>query len=88
MAGGDAAVSFARDVRPLFRAVDIAHMKPSGHLLDDYAWMADAANDHGNARAVYESVRGNPPSMPPGGPYWSAEQLEMFARWMRGGYLP
>ena len=88
MAAGDAGVSFARDIRPLFRAMDIAHMKPSGHLLDDYAWMANAANDHGNARAVYESVKGNPPSMPPGGPYWSAEQLEMFARWMSGGYLP
>jgi len=58
MAGGDAGVSFARDIRPLFRAIDVAHMKPSGHLLDDYAWMADAANEHGNARAVYESVRG------------------------------
>ena len=83
-----AGVSFARDIRPLFRAVDIEHMKRSGHLLDNYAWMADAADDHGNARAVYATVQGNPPSMPPGGPYWSAERVELFGRWMRGGYLP
>jgi hypothetical protein len=52
MAAGDAAVSFARDIRPLFRAVDIAHMKPSGHLLDDYAWMANAANDQAHRGMV------------------------------------
>ena len=88
MAGSDVGVSFARDIRPLFREIDVQHMKRSGHLLDDYAWMGDAANDHGNARGVYATVKGNPPSMPPGGPYWSAQQVELFASWMRGGYLP
>jgi hypothetical protein len=28
-------VSFARDIRPLFRAVDISHMKSHGVKLDD-----------------------------------------------------
>jgi hypothetical protein len=87
MATGDGGVSFARDIRGLFREIDVAHMKRSGHLLDNYAWMSDAANDHGNARGVLATVRGNPPSMPPGGPYWSAEQVDLFARWMSGGYL-
>ena len=29
-------VSFARDIRPLFRDVDISHMEPHGIKLDDY----------------------------------------------------
>ena len=38
------AVSFARDILPLFRAIDIAHMKGPGVLLDSYAYMSDPAN--------------------------------------------
>jgi len=33
-------VSFARDVRPLFRSVDIEHMKGMDILLDDYTYMS------------------------------------------------
>lgn len=29
-------VSFARDIKPLFHAVDISHMQPHGVKLDDY----------------------------------------------------
>jgi hypothetical protein len=34
-------VSFARDIRPLFRPVDISHMKAHGIKLDDYTFMSD-----------------------------------------------
>ena len=34
-------VSFARDIKPLFRAVDISHMKAHDVKLDDYAFMSD-----------------------------------------------
>lgn len=34
-------VSFAKDIRPLFRPVDIAHMKPLGVVLDDYNYISD-----------------------------------------------
>ena len=38
------AVSFARDIRPLFTEVDIAHMKGFGVLLDDFDYMRDPAH--------------------------------------------
>jgi hypothetical protein len=31
---------------------------------------------------------GEPPSMPPGGPYWTAEQLALFTKWQEDGYQP
>jgi hypothetical protein len=73
-------VSFASNILPLFRPVDIQHMKRLQVLLDDYAYMSDAAGDgtfpdHAHARNVYFNLSpdpaGDPPPMPPGGPYWS-----------------
>ena len=86
-----ALVSFASDVKPLFRAIDVAHMKPMGIKLDDYVYMSDPANNYQNADDVQQALSpqdGNPPAMPPTGPYWSAEQLAMFARWRSDGYQP
>jgi hypothetical protein len=80
-------VSFARDIRPLFRDVDISHMKRHGILLDDYTFMSDPDN----ANKVLETLSphdGDPPAMPPGGPYWSADQLALFAQWQNEGYQP
>lgn len=79
------AVSFAKDILPLFRSMDIDHMSPMGVLLDDYSYMSDPAN----AKSVYEYLSGaQEPQMPPGGPYWSADQLALFERWMSGGCKP
>jgi len=80
-------VSFAADIRPLFRAVDISHMKRFGVELDDYSYMSDPAN----ADRVFANVsrhNGEPPSMPPGGPYWTEAQLALFAQWQKDGYQP
>jgi len=80
-------VSFATDIKPLFRDIDISHMKRYGVLLDDYGYMSDA----NNASAVLANVSphdGEPPSMPPGGPYWTADQLALFVRWQKDGYQP
>jgi len=80
-------VSFARDIRPLFRDVDISHMKAHGIKLDDYIFMSDPDN----ANKVLETLsadEGDPPSMPPGGPYWTADQLTLFAQWQNEGYQP
>jgi len=72
-------ISFARDVRPLFRPIDIQHMSPMGVLLDDYTYMSDPQN----AQVVYEFLNGErQPQMPIGGPFWSAEQLQLFSDWM------
>lgn len=79
-------VSFAADIVPLFRPVDIAHMKPFGVKLDNYAYMSDPADDHGNAKAVLDTLTSQ--NMPPGGPFWPQDKLDLFAAWMSGGYLP
>jgi hypothetical protein len=82
------ATSFARDIGPMFRPIDVEHMKRGGVLLDDFAYMSLAENDHGNARAVLETVVGNPPSMPPGGPYWTADKVALYKKWMDEGFQP
>jgi hypothetical protein len=46
------AVSFASDIRPLFRDGDIECMKSAGVLLDDAAWMSVPANAAHVLRAV------------------------------------
>jgi hypothetical protein len=80
-------VSFARDIRPLFRAVDISHMKPHGVKLDDYTFMSDP--DHANkVLGALAPDEGKPPPMPPGGPFWTANQLALFAQWQKDGYQP
>jgi len=69
----------------MFRKVDINHMQPMGVLLDDYAYMSTPPN----AQNVYSYLTGNSqPQMPIGGPYWTAEQLAVFDRWMNTGYKP
>ena len=79
-------VSFERDIRPLFRQIDIAHMNKYRVLLDNFAYTADPSNDHCNAQAVEDSLTNQ--SMPPGGPYWSNEQLVLYKQWRSDGYLP
>ena len=74
-------VSFARDVRPLFRSVDIEHMKGMDILLDDYKYMSDATNQYENAQRVYDSLTGKTePRMPPNGPYWTKDKLDLFEK--------
>ena len=80
-------VSFARDIRPLFRDVDISHMRSLDVKLDDYSYMSDP----GNAKRVLATLsphNGEPPSMPPGGPYWTPSQLSLFVQWEKEGYQP
>jgi hypothetical protein len=80
-------VSFAGDIRPLFRAIDISHMKSYGIMLDDYTFMSkpDIANKVLGTLSPHED---DPPSMPPGGPYWTENQLALFAQWQKDGYQP
>jgi hypothetical protein len=78
-------LSFERDIRPLFRDVDVKHMSAMDVFLDDYAYMSDAQN----AKAVLEYLNGTQqPQMPPGGPFWSEEQLNLFSQWMEQGRRP
>lgn len=80
-------VSFAAHIKPLFRAVDIEHMKRGRVELDNYTYMSQPEN--ANAVLATLSPRaGEPPSMPPGGPYWTEAQLALFVQWQQGGYKP
>ena len=79
-------VSFSKDVRPMFREVDVNHMKVHGVHLDDFRYMSDATNNYANAEAVQASLAGH--TMPPGGPFWTAEQLGLYNKWRTEGYQP
>lgn len=76
------AVSFSKDIKPLFRQVDIDHMKVHGVKLDDYQYMSDATN----AQAVQNTLVRQ--TMPPGGPFWTPEQLDLYEKWKSDGYQP
>jgi hypothetical protein len=82
-----AQVSFAADIKPLFRAVDVSHMKRFNVELDNYTFMSNP----NNATQVFAAISphdGEPPTMPPGGPYWTESQLTLFAQWQKDGYQP
>ena len=82
-------VSFDTDIRPLFRAIDVAHMLPFNVLLADYAYMSNPAGDHQNARSVHAFLTGaRQPRMPIGGPFWTPTQLALYAKWMSDGFEP
>lgn len=87
-------VSFGGDILPLFRQIDIQHMAQRGVYLDQYSYMSDAAGDatypdHAHARSVYCYLTGDcTPRMPPGGPYWTVQQLQLYNQWMSDGFQP
>jgi hypothetical protein len=80
-------VSFATDIKPLFRAVDISHMKRFNVELDDYTYMSNP-NNANQVLAALTPHNGEPPTMPPGGPYWTEAQVALFVQWQREGYHP
>ena len=80
-------VSFAADIKPLFRAVDISHMRRFHVELDNYTYTSNPDNAD-RVLAALSPHDGEPPTMPPGGPYWTGAQLALFAEWQKNGYLP
>jgi hypothetical protein len=72
-------LSFATDIRLLFRDGDIECMEPSGVKLDDPAWMCVPAN----AQSVYEQVSAG--TMPPDAP-WPPDRVSLFKKWMDEGH--
>ena len=73
------ALSFATDIRPLFRDKDIKAMKPVGIDLSSYADVKKRAQD------IYArlSAKGMPCDQP-----WSDSHLQMLKEWMQGGMAP
>lgn len=82
-----AQVSFSADIKPLFRAVDILHMKRFSVELDDYIYMSNPDNAN-RVLATLAPLDGKAPTMPPGGPYWTREQIALFKQWQADGYQP
>ena len=72
---GGPAPSFDRDIRPLFTAKDRAAMRWSFDL-----WEVASVRQH--AEAILDQVAAG--RMPCYGP-WSAEQVELFRRWVQAG---
>ncbi|HTV65600.1 MAG TPA: hypothetical protein VMD98_08350 [Bryocella sp.] len=74
------ALSFAKDIRPLFRdEPDVEAMKPFGMDLSAY----DDVKTH--AEAIYARLEDG--SMPCDGE-WPKEQVAKFKQWMEEGMLP
>jgi len=73
------AISFAANIRPLFRDGDIQCMGKAGVHLDDHAWMSVPAN----AKLVYSQVSAG--TMPPDAP-WTPDRVSLFKAWMDAAY--
>ena len=80
-------LSFSADIKPLFRDIDVAHMKRFHVELDNYTYMSNPDNAN-KVLATLSPHDGEPPSMPPGGPYWTPAQLELLTQWQNDGYQP
>jgi hypothetical protein len=79
------AVSFERDIRPLFTDMDVDHMKRAGVVLDDFDYMRDP----GHAQKVLDTVSTG--AMPPassGETRWADETVQLLRDWIAGGYQP
>jgi hypothetical protein len=77
------ALSFAKDIRPMFTDLDVAHMKPAGL---DLSKRDDVAKQ---AAAIYKMVSDG--SMPPanaGEGRWSPEMCARFKQWQDQGSPP
>jgi hypothetical protein len=71
-------LSFAQDIRPLFRDEDVEEMK----FAFDLSQYADV---RAHAQHIYERLADG--SMPCDGA-WSADQIALFRRWMDEGSAP
>jgi hypothetical protein len=74
----DSALSFERDIKPLFRERDRAAMSKAFDL-----WSATDVAAHGDAIVL----RLREGTMPCDGP-WPAEQVEVVSRWLSAGAQP
>ena len=75
-------LSFARDIRPMFTDMDIAHMKMAMNLDD-----RDSVFQHGEA--IYDSVlHGRMPPASSGEARWTPAMCARFKQWLEQGGKP
>jgi len=48
-------ISFAGDILPMFRPIDIEDMRKYKLSLEDYTYISDPSRDHGNAQDVEDT---------------------------------
>ena len=72
-------LSYASDIRPLFRPKDIEAMRPMGVDLSKYESVKK------NSTKIYQKLSAG--KMPCDGP-WSAAHLKSFKDWIDGGMKP
>lgn len=73
-------LSFAKDIRPMFTDVDVAHMKPLGADLSD--WESVKAHADGIYQAVSSGIMPPPSS---GEARWTPEMCDRFKSWQEQG---
>jgi hypothetical protein len=74
-------VSFETDIRPLFRPIDIDHMKPGGFDLGSYAGVKARATE------IYDAVIGK--RMPPSPDIaWTEAMCATLKSWIDEGFPP
>ena len=71
------ALSFLKDVRPLFRQMDIDEMKMNGPF--DLSKLEDVKQ---HANDIYERVKAGEMPCDAG---WSADKVKLFKDWIDGG---
>jgi len=76
---GMSTLSFAADIRPLFRSFEIDSMKPMGLDLSSYEDVKK------KAQSIYARLTAK--EMPCDGP-WSEQSVQKFKEWMDGGMKP
>ncbi len=76
--------SFASDIRPLFRDVDVEHMNDFGLDLSSHQEVRDSSAEI--LRRVQESGPSRMP--PPPDPPWTAAQVALFKQWIDEGCPP
>jgi hypothetical protein len=62
-------------------------MKRFNVELDNYTFMSNP-NNANQVLAAISPHDGEPPTMPPGGPFWTESQLALFVQWQKDGYQP
>jgi hypothetical protein len=77
--------SFATDIRPLFRDVDVDHMKRRGLDLSSYDDVKSNSDDiYARVSSTDDAFRMPPPLDDP----WTPAQVKLFKQWMDEGSLP
>ena len=72
-------LSYAKDIRPMFRSTDVNAMKPRGLDLWSYA------DVHASADRILSRLQEG--SMPCDGP-WQQTAIDTFKQWITDGKLP